>query len=496
MMKTKSNSYRSLSTQLVVALFLFSIIVTALFTGMQFALDWHRENDAFTTSAIKTTSVASQALAEHVWSQNAMGLDSQMAALFQHEEIYGIEILDTQGKALAKKVREGSVPNHMVEERHAVEMDSNTPVGQLVLTFTNDRIVDRLFTRLITLILLNTLKASVVSLLVYHFVKRRMAIPLNHLAHYFQTNTKARLDADSDIAFHRVAPYQDEISELTGYVREREFQLANFVRDQENQIFTQARKISESEEIIMQEKARAELSARLAQLGEMATGIAHEINNPLTIISGNIFRLRPKKDGSMPSESTINEVFSAIQRMVDRIAAIIRGLKSYARDGSSDPFMAANPGIILRDMTTLVVGRMISKNVELIVKDETNESTTLECREVQISQVLVILANNALDAIKNLPNPWIQLRVTEEENHITFRLVDCGKGIPAEVQERLFKGHFTTKPVGEGTGLGLSIAIGIVKAHHGELKIDNSSPNTCFVVRLPKAQPTEKTQAA
>ena len=98
---------------------------------------------------------------------------------------------------------------------------------------------------------------------------------------------------------------------------------------------------------------------------------------------------------------------------------------------------------------------------------------------------MINLLNNARDEIQGLDNPWIKLIVSKDADYITFSVVDCGKGIPIEVQERMFEPFFTTKEIGQGTGLGLSISASTAKEHNGRLFIDNSKENTTITLEFP-----------
>ena len=117
--------------------------------------------------------------------------------------------------------------------------------------------------------------------------------------------------------------------------------------------------------------------------------------------------------------------------------------------------------------------------------DPIDETLVFQGRGTEISQVLVNLLNNADDAISKMPEKWIKLSVQNRSDWLEIRVTDSGHGIPPGDQKKLFQPFFTTKEIGKGTGLGLSISHGIVKNHGGELTLDTTSPNTCFVVRLP-----------
>src|SRR5690606_20345244 len=106
---------------------------------------------------------------------------------------------------------------------------------------------------------------------------------------------------------------------------------------------------------------------------------------------------------------------------------------------------------------------------------------------VEISQVILNLVTNAIDAISNLPTRWIKVEVQEDQDFVTISIQDSGI-ISQEIKERLFKDSFTTKPIGKGTGIGLTVSKRIVEAHKGKIKLDDSTPNTNFVIQIPTAK--------
>jgi signal transduction histidine kinase len=236
----------------------------------------------------------------------------------------------------------------------------------------------------------------------------------------------------------------------------------------------------ESEAMIMQ-------SSKLASLGIMAAGIAHEINNPLTVINSKSQILRKQMNaGEAIDPVNLNHSLETIEKSVKRIVKIINGLKYFSRDASQDPMEKVNLKDIVEDTLAFAQTRIKATDVSLTV-DEVDVHLSLLCRPVQISQVLLNLLNNAFDAITLLDEKWIKLAISSDEKFIFIKVIDSGKGIPEEVQSKLLTPFFTTKETGKGTGLGLSISSGIVHNHGGEFFIDNESPNTCFVIKLLKS---------
>ncbi len=237
--------------------------------------------------------------------------------------------------------------------------------------------------------------------------------------------------------------------------------------------------------MIERQKAQMMESSKLAALGEMAGGICHEINNPLAIIQGRVGHLTDLAKRNALNSSIVLEYSEKVSAVIFRISKIIKGLRSFARDGDSDPFEPAKVRSIVLDTLDFCQEKMKTNGVVLEV-GVISPDLSIKCRPVQVSQVLLNLLNNAFDAVLGLDEKWIRIDVVDRGEFAEIRIKDSGARISPEVQEKLFQPFFTTKPVGQGTGLGLSISTGIANAHHGSLKLDGSSQNTCFVLQLPK----------
>ncbi len=239
-----------------------------------------------------------------------------------------------------------------------------------------------------------------------------------------------------------------------------------------------------SDQEIQSSKAKMLTSAKMAALGEMAGGIAHEINNPLTVIQGRAFQIKQILDNNPIDTDKVREAADSIARTANKIASIIRSLRSFSREGSSDPFTFVTVKQILDETLEFCRTRFYNHGVEIDVTP-VDPDLEIECRVIEIQQVLLNLLNNAFDAVQTLPKKWIRVAVEEKDSTIEFRVTDSGTGIPTKVAAHIMKPFFTTKEVNKGTGLGLSISSEIIKSHKGELFLDNSQPNTTFVFRLP-----------
>lgn len=241
-------------------------------------------------------------------------------------------------------------------------------------------------------------------------------------------------------------------------------------------------------------------ASKMATLGEMAGGIAHEINNPLATIQGLSSRIHRilSRNSLDPLEAKIpKETFKHLDTIMstcERISNIIKGLKSFSRNADKDPFALTYLKDILNE--TIEICRERFHLSGIILKIGTIPDVNIYARPCQISQVILNLLNNSYDAIKDQKEKWIELGLVQVNEHlIEFSIADSGHGIPKEIADKIMSPFFTTKPVGKGTGLGLSISKEIIEAHSGTLSLDDSSPHTRFVIRLPLAAESQRMSA-
>ncbi len=242
------------------------------------------------------------------------------------------------------------------------------------------------------------------------------------------------------------------------------------------------------------ERGKLLAASKMATLGEMAAGIAHEINNPLAIIQGKAWLLKKQVDENQIDPITFSAGLHAIHETTARISKIIHGLKTFARHADKDLFLETTISSIIDD--SLELCREKFKNHKIPIRLSGKRPYVLQCRGVQISQVFLNILSNAFDAIQGTIDPWVEIQITELESGIEVSFTDSGKGIPQALQEKIFQPFFTTKEIGKGTGLGLSITKGIVESHGGEFFYDKSCINTKFVMRLPKKIVSSEQQTA
>lgn len=236
---------------------------------------------------------------------------------------------------------------------------------------------------------------------------------------------------------------------------------------------------------VQDERGRTIMAAKLSTLGEMAAGIAHEINNPLAIIKGRVQIMNRAIEGADPvvAEKVLKNIV-IIDNTIERISKIVVGLKNFSRDASHDKFENIFISQLVKNVWDLVEEKFTKYGVSF--KTDISEDLKMEGQTIQMEQVLLNLITNSFHAIENLEEKWIQVSSFIVGSRLQIRIEDSGPGIPAELREKIMLPFFTTKPTGKGTGLGLSISKGIVEKHFGRIFIDELRPNTCFVIELPQ----------
>lgn len=223
-----------------------------------------------------------------------------------------------------------------------------------------------------------------------------------------------------------------------------------------------------------------QISDKMASLGLLAAGVAHEVNTPLTGISSYAQMLLDGADETDPK----TDILRKIERQTFRAAKIVNGLLNLARPASLD----AGPvdvHAVINDVLSLLEHQLKNRSV-LVRKELVASDACISGIEHKLQQVFLNLFLNARDAMPK--GGWLSVSTATEGTHLRVEVADTGAGISNEHLSRIYDPFFTTKPIGEGTGLGLSITYGIVQEHNGSISCD-STPGlgTRFVLSLPLA---------
>lgn len=230
-------------------------------------------------------------------------------------------------------------------------------------------------------------------------------------------------------------------------------------------------------------QAEAIRSQKMAAVGMLAGGVAHEINTPLGIINLKIEEIAGSHDPHV--RGTAEEVL----KIVVRIAKIVSALKSFARTGANETAgKTVNVSKVISELVDICGGQFKNNGISLVVANAPEDCTAWGHSE-EIGQALLNLLTNAFEATRHKSDSWVKLEVQMEETKIILSVTDNGQNIPAEIRSKLMQPFFTTKAVGTSPGLGLSTALGIARKHGGDLRLNESSEWTRFEFTLPRIGP-------
>ncbi|MDX9684207.1 MAG: ATP-binding protein [Pseudomonas protegens] len=239
-------------------------------------------------------------------------------------------------------------------------------------------------------------------------------------------------------------------------------------------------------------------SAKMATLGEMATGLAHEINQPLNVMRMAIVNVLKRLGNGDVQIDYLTDKLKRIDAQVQRAARVVDHMRVFGRrsEVEQQPF---NPAHAIEGTLSLLAEGMRGKGLELRISELGFEVQVLGFVD-QLEQVLINLLVNARDALLGKQEkqhdfkPWIAVYGQRDEQWVRLWVEDNGGGIDPRLLERIFEPFFTTKPVGIGTGLGLSVSYGIVQNMGGRLSVSNSQDGARFCIELPIAEADQITR--
>jgi two-component system, cell cycle sensor histidine kinase and response regulator CckA len=281
-----------------------------------------------------------------------------------------------------------------------------------------------------------------------------------------------RKDGSEFIAEWHITPIRNHTGEIT--------HLVSIQRD-----ITERRR---SEEELQRQRDALYQSEKLATMGQLLAGVAHELNNPLSVVMGQASLLRQSTKTKRQVERADKIVLAA-----ERCARIVNNFLALARQRPPERH-PVQLNAVVRDAVELLAYplRVDSVEVQFALGDEL---PILRADSHQLHQVVVNLVSNAHQAMRETPPPrqlTLATGIDEPDNRVWLEVRDTGPGISQELQARIFEPFFTTKPPGVGTGLGLSLCQGIVETHGGTIRVvATEEPGTVFRVELPVATAVE-----
>jgi len=239
--------------------------------------------------------------------------------------------------------------------------------------------------------------------------------------------------------------------------------------------------IIEDVTVRVQLEEQLQISEKMASIGLLAAGVAHEVNTPLTGISSFTQMLLEGADPQDPKTRLLEK----IERQTFRAAKIVNGLLNLSRPAQAAASERApvDVNVVIGEVLALLEHQFAQHNIK-VRRDLTDEALTVLGMEHKLQQVFLNLFLNARDAMPK--GGWLSVTTRQDDGRVVAEVSDTGSGIPNEYLSRIYDPFFTTKTLGQGTGLGLSITYGIVREHEGSIDCESGiGQGTRFILSFP-----------
>ncbi len=229
-------------------------------------------------------------------------------------------------------------------------------------------------------------------------------------------------------------------------------------------------------------------ASKMASLGRMAGALAHEISNPITAIKLQMALLMRKASKNLLSQEELKKADKTINAILDRIVQITHGLRIVARDQRFSTRNHKSVESIFSETLFFCQERIKQVGIHFELSLDDKKEHLVNVNSVEISQVIINLLNNAIDAMETSTEKKITVQIESDGNSVITKVTDSGTIDPL-IASKIMEPFFTTKAVGKGTGLGLSISQSIIENHGGQLYLNRESEKTQFIIQLPLAEP-------
>jgi len=329
---------------------------------------------------------------------------------------------------------------------------------------------------------------------------------------YAENNLSAGVFTEERVQFMKLLSGQVAVSLENALQYER---LEQKVAERTAEVMRQKEVLEKSLADLKMAQAKLVESEKMASLGQLTAGIAHEINNPINFVSAGVKNLirnfeeaKEVMDTYLNPDADTDEVaqqlsekrrrqqileifedsailFKSIQNGVDRTISIVKSLRNFSRlDEGEVKAVDLHEGL---DSTLEILQNQIKKKADIVKRY--GQLPPVDCAAGKINQVFMNILNNALQAMDERGTITLETKHLPDKNEVEIAISDTGKGMSEEVKRRLFEPFFTTKPVGEGTGLGLSISYSIIEEHKGRIEVESEpGKGSTFRIFLPVNQ--------
>ena len=478
--------FRPIKAKLLFAVLIISTVLTSLVIFLNFYIEYNSEIGSLRVKLQQINESSVPAINSAVWNVDKVYLTVLVESIVKIKDIVSVRVTDPKKRIIIERTNpetDGSSQSDLMfyeyplhhQHYNSAKMEY---IGNVEIVASTTEIKSALYNRIIYFVIAQFFKTFLLSwiilLIFHHYINKNIEqiIDFTRMFDLDSVNNKY-------LSIKRKSMSRDEFDILQDAINKmiEQINLLNIEKES---------KISEQEKKIEMQQMNAINNSKLVALGEMAGGVAHEINNPLAIIHSHTQLLeRMVEKGSTNQEQFIKST-KAISTTVERIKNIVKGLKNISRDATSEKPDFVTLKTILTDVLSLCDERFKSHDIKLLCDlDHPAFSENIHCRQVQLSQVFLNLLNNSFDAIIDQKEKWIKIEAFIKNDRLVANIIDSGGGIPKDLRQKIFLPFFTTKDIGKGTGLGLSLVHRMITDHGGDIYYNEKFSTTCFTIELP-----------
>lgn len=472
---------KKVSFSLAMILLPGTLIVTLIAVGIQV---YNIKHEAIRD--LKSSSrMIEDTLANDVWSFNEKQIHHTLKDLISSQEdvFLTVIVFDSQAKQIAQEKNIKLNSEKLLSQEQIYHFDlikDDQKVGAVEIKYTLSQVLASIY----QIAFYWTITVLFGVMFLVYFIGRSLNItlhqPIENLVSQIRNTKnedfKSRINQDLQGELSEIAVAFNESMQA---IEERDAELARHLGSLEAEIQKRSLEI---------DKLRVQQlhTSKVNGLSEIGAQLSHEINNPITIISGAV-RLVKKSIQGLQLDPDPSGHLDKIQNSVDRITRIVKLMRSVGRDASADPFEKVLLADVFEDVRILTYARLNALAVEFKISIHPY-SLDADMRRVQMTQILQVLVENSLEAIKGQKEKWIQIEALEDDGDLIISVTDAGLGIPADVRTKLFTPFFSTKNQGRGSDFGLAQAKKSITDHGGKIWYDSSSQNTRFVLTIPRSR--------
>jgi signal transduction histidine kinase len=496
----KRDSFQSKIMVLIVALAIFGIMATV---SINLVRDFYKNRAKIvelTTSVANVVGLQAISTLEFNDIESAKGILTSGSSGSIIQDLCLYDLNDSEFARFSKETSELSCPDQIGKGHsfvssklfvwHSIERNGSK-IGTLYISSSTEQLYDAIIEELIFVFGMS-IGIIIFTLLVASKTLKSLIRPIFEMGH-IASDISSTKDYSLRVERHKkdeIGVLADLINQMLEEIEQRDKdlvssqqELANLNQTLQDKVHQRTLSLKATIDELVETREKAIQSDKLASLGTMAAGIAHEINNPLAIIEGNAtladFQL---------SKGEVDEVRERMARIVDsteRITDIVNSIRMFSGQREEDALVNYRVQKLITRVLSMCEARITSKGIK-IEMGQIPEKLNIPCRPVDVCRIIFSLLENSEQELSKTGSGWIKIDCVETNSHVDIRITDSGSGIEKSLSNKIFDPFFTMKPVGQGQGLGLSLAKSLALEHDGELSLDDKSKNTCFVLKLPK----------